>query len=128
MKNLIAYLSTLLGILCPLVVAEVVPVWSVDVAVPGEKVALYLVDTEVGEDLFSIPKRPAVENASLELMQHYAGANPMDANRAPMEIYPLLITPDAPGKVQLKSLQVKYNRSEERRVGKECRSRWSPYH
>ena len=25
-----------------------------------------------------------------------------------------------------KSLQV--NRSEERRVGKECRSRWSPYH
>ena len=24
--------------------------------------------------------------------------------------------------------QVKENRSEERRVGKECRSRWSPYH
>src|SRR2546425_10646759 len=24
--------------------------------------------------------------------------------------------------------QVKYARSEERRVGKECRSRWSPYH
>ena len=23
---------------------------------------------------------------------------------------------------------VKYARSEERRVGKECRSRWSPYH
>ena len=23
---------------------------------------------------------------------------------------------------------VKYSRSEERRVGKECRSRWSPYH
>ena len=26
------------------------------------------------------------------------------------------------------SLEVKRNRSEERRVGKECRSRWSPYH
>src|SRR3712207_9446477 len=25
-------------------------------------------------------------------------------------------------------LNVAYNRSEERRVGKECRSRWSPYH
>ena len=25
-------------------------------------------------------------------------------------------------------LMEKYNRSEERRVGKECRSRWSPYH
>src|SRR5712692_523319 len=26
------------------------------------------------------------------------------------------------------SLLLKFNRSEERRVGKECRSRWSPYH
>src|SRR5256885_785027 len=26
------------------------------------------------------------------------------------------------------SVQIKYDRSEERRVGKECRSRWSPYH
>ena len=25
-------------------------------------------------------------------------------------------------------LAANYNRSEERRVGKECRSRWSPYH
>ena len=25
-------------------------------------------------------------------------------------------------------LMVRANRSEERRVGKECRSRWSPYH
>ena len=27
-----------------------------------------------------------------------------------------------------KILSMGYNRSEERRVGKECRSRWSPYH
>ena len=26
------------------------------------------------------------------------------------------------------AMKVDYNRSEERRVGKECRSRWSPYH
>ena len=26
------------------------------------------------------------------------------------------------------ALAAKYSRSEERRVGKECRSRWSPYH
>ena len=26
------------------------------------------------------------------------------------------------------SVGIKRNRSEERRVGKECRSRWSPYH
>src|SRR5687768_18030733 len=31
------------------------------------------------------------------------------------------------GRQMLKKLKV-YTRSEERRVGKECRSRWSPYH
>ena len=30
--------------------------------------------------------------------------------------------------VKEKIEQAKLNRSEERRVGKECRSRWSPYH
>ena len=29
---------------------------------------------------------------------------------------------------RINQLAVKANRSEERRVGKECRSRWSPYH
>ena len=28
----------------------------------------------------------------------------------------------------VKAAPVKWDRSEERRVGKECRSRWSPYH
>src|SRR2546421_11092495 len=31
-------------------------------------------------------------------------------------------------RLQAESLQEDYARSEERRVGKECRSRWSPYH
>ena len=31
-------------------------------------------------------------------------------------------------KSNVKSVKVKVDRSEERRVGKECRSRWSPYH
>ena len=30
--------------------------------------------------------------------------------------------------IRIKSLDAKTQRSEERRVGKECRSRWSPYH
>ena len=32
------------------------------------------------------------------------------------------------GKLIIESRQKKRRRSEERRVGKECRSRWSPYH
>ena len=34
----------------------------------------------------------------------------------------------AVGRSQAKRILVPVNRSEERRVGKECRSRWSPYH
>ena len=36
-------------------------------------------------------------------------------------------TSDGPIKNVIQSL-FQFNRSEERRVGKECRSRWSPYH
>src|ERR1035437_2070717 len=34
----------------------------------------------------------------------------------------------APGGFHVMVIKLKENRSEERRVGKECRSRWSPYH
>ena len=44
----------------------------------------------------------------------------------------VLCDPDAPsgilGYFTLSSYSVDLGRSEERRVGKECRSRWSPYH
>ena len=32
------------------------------------------------------------------------------------------------GKIMVAMMNVGHSRSEERRVGKECRSRWSPYH
>ena len=31
-------------------------------------------------------------------------------------------------KEAIKGIDMQFERSEERRVGKECRSRWSPYH
>src|SRR5688572_32345052 len=34
----------------------------------------------------------------------------------------------AHGLEELRGIDVLHSRSEERRVGKECRSRWSPYH
>ena len=46
-----------------------------------------------------------------------------------------ILTPDlgvvsasARGSLRMKSALFSATRSEERRVGKECRSRWSPYH
>lgn len=109
MKHKIPFFIAFIFSYFSIALAEIVPVWSVDVAMPGEKVALYLVDTEVGEDLFRIQQRPTVTNAALEIMQHYAGANPLDPNRAVIEIYPIQIIPDSPGKVQIKDLQVQYN-------------------
>ena len=45
------------------------------------------------------------------------------------EGYEMLIScPDGPKFELMKEIPYIYDRSEERRVGKECRSRWSPYH
>lgn len=108
MKTILSTLCTLICFLCPPIVADVVPIWSVDVALPGEKVVLYLVDSEIGEDLFSFSKRPAAENASVQVLQPYASANPMDPNRARIQVTPLLVTPDAPGAVKLTNLELQY--------------------
>ena len=40
----------------------------------------------------------------------------------------ILIAVISLGVIALVSAAILYVRSEERRVGKECRSRWSPYH
>ena len=46
-----------------------------------------------------------------------------------MTIYLGTIDKGADGKTLLyDAINAKLTRSEERRVGKECRSRWSPYH
>ena len=39
-----------------------------------------------------------------------------------------IIIPDSAKEKPLKGEVITTTRSEERRVGKECRSRWSPYH
>ena len=44
------------------------------------------------------------------------------------EIMPLAATQMDLETITLSDISKKEERSEERRVGKECRSRWSPYH
>src|SRR5256885_5945297 len=52
----------------------------------------------------------------------------VDENTIPV-IKNILMTPIEVGvTVRLKNIYFDFDRSEERRVGKECRSRWSPYH
>ena len=97
--------------LLPAAWAEVVPIWSTGVAVPGEKVALYLVDTEVGDDVFLIDKRPNVQHAQLEVMQPQAGSNPQDPNRSMVEIYPMTVVPDREGEIRVGDIQVTYRKS-----------------
>ena len=46
----------------------------------------------------------------------------------PSEIYLWMKTNSYPNETSWKVIDDQDNRSEERRVGKECRSRWSPYH
>ena len=51
-----------------------------------------------------------------------------DASAPPLVREGALLTLDAPTATRLKLAGPTVARSEERRVGKECRSRWSPYH
>src|SRR5258708_17485408 len=48
-------------------------------------------------------------------------------SRRPSPLF-LLSTLPAPSRCQGGNVAAIFRRSEERRVGKECRSRWSPYH
>ncbi len=88
--------------------ADITPVWSAGVAVPGEKVVLYLIDTEIGDDVFMIKTRPAVKGAKVELQQPQAGANPLDPNRNMAEVYPIIITPDRAGTLEIPEIQADY--------------------
>src|SRR3712207_7424065 len=56
-------------------------------------------------------------------LQEHLGLDVLGAQLARLHLRRVL--PEARG---LQVVQVAHNRSEERRVGKECRSRWSPYH
>lgn len=103
-----AIITLILAALAHFVAAEVVPVWSTGVAVPGEQVILYLIDTEIGQDTFSLKGRPSARYASIQEQRPTLDANPMDPNRAMVEIYPILIRPDKAGQLQLENVVVEY--------------------
>ncbi len=89
--------------------ADVVPVWSTGVAVPGEKVVLYLIDMESpADDPISIHHQPQIARASVHLLQPRSGSNPLDPQRGIVSIAPIQIAPDAPGELAVGSIEVNY--------------------
>ncbi len=89
--------------------ADIIPVWSTGVAVPGEKVVLYLVDMEntSGDSIF-IQNRPQVPHAAVRLLQAGSASNPLDPQGGIVFIAPIQFTPDAPGSLQVGTLEVNY--------------------
>ncbi len=111
MKYLITFLTFLGCLAGGRSLAEVVPVWSTGVAVPGEAVILYLVDTESdSEASFVLAERPKVSHASLndDIAVQHTIPNRMDPQQKVLSIKPLIITPDRPGKVEVEDIRLEY--------------------
>ena len=92
---------------CPILVAAAPPLFIMPIFCCGSAPAFYT-------DQFSVRQRPAFYTARFSVRQRPHFLNlPILAAAAP-PLFLLTIS--------------RCGRSEERRVGKECRSRWSPYH
>ncbi len=112
-----AFLCTLACLFALPVLADIVPVWSTGVAVPGEKVVLYLIDMEGRpDDPFSVKEQPQVAHASVRLLQPRSGSNPLDPNRGIVALAPILITPDGPGKIEVGEIEATYRSGKTVRV------------
>ena len=103
-----AIVYSLFLLLASFVSAAVSPVWSSGVAVPGEQVVLYLVDAEVGQDTFALKEQPQARFASVRVQRPTVDANPLDPNRAMVEILPIIVRADKAGVVQLENVVVEY--------------------
>ena len=72
-----------------------------------------------------VEKQPLTEDYLKKMDAYWRAANYLGAAQLYLLDNPLLREPLTRDQVKKKIVG---HRSEERRVGKECRSRWSPYH
>lgn len=111
MRRIITLLLAAAALLGSQALAEIIPIWSTGVAVPGEQVYLYLVETQQAgaqQDVFLIKENPKVKSATLRVQQARAGSNPLDPNRAMVEVLPIAIKPDRAGTLQVNDITVEY--------------------
>ncbi len=117
MRHFIAFISFLAALLGARALADLVPVWSTGVAVPGEKVILYVIDTEgQAGDPIRLDGTPTVAHASVKALQPRAGVNPLDPQRGIVSIAVLQVTPDAPGELKVENLAVVYQSGRKEKV------------
>ncbi len=109
MKTYLSFILASLYCLLFTARAEIVPMWSTGVAVPGERVVLYLVDTGIGaEDSISVSKPPQAERADVRLLRPISDVNPLDPQRNRVAIAPIQVTPDVAGQLNLGTIEVSY--------------------
>jgi len=106
-QHLIASLIILLSSLAPALHAAIQVQWSTPCAVPGEKVILYLIDEDCGEDKFNI-RAPRLQNASVQLLKPRVGSDQSDPKGRTLEILPLIITPDRAGSINFGTIEAEY--------------------
>ncbi|MBR5886770.1 MAG: BatD family protein [Akkermansia sp.] len=112
MRRAFTVFCTTMGALSGPCLAEIVPVWSTGVAVPGEQVVLYLVETQEDaqqkQDIFQVDKAPTVKNAKVDILQLAAGANPLDPDRRMVEVQPIMFKADMAGEISPEPIEVTY--------------------
>lgn len=55
-----------------------------------------------------LTEQPQVKSATIRVLQPKAGANPLDPNRAMVEVLPILITPDVAGQIEVADITATY--------------------
>lgn len=110
MKRFFSFIATIVSLIGFATQADIIPIWSTGVAVPGEQVYLYLVESQSGaqQDVFFIKEAPTVKSATIRVQQARAGANPLDPNRAMVEVLPIAIKPDRAGEIRVSDITVDY--------------------
>lgn len=108
MRAITTILVTLLAILCPRAAAELTPMWSTGIAVPGERVMLYLIDTDTKLNQFSLTRRLTLPNASVGTMQQSSQMMNINGQVTNTFIVAIPVTPDTDGTVEVGELQVSY--------------------
>ena len=112
MKKFITTLCALFTFLSSQMHAEIQPVWSTGVAVPGEAVILYLIETQedpMKEPEFFEPAHPVLPNAQVRMMEWQAKPNPLDADRRMIAVQPIMIKADIAGQIAPAPIEVRYS-------------------